>query len=56
MIRVMVDENAKQMGQNSAAIKRIVYLTLTGDWGDAQEFLRILYGDEGYFKSRPRRR
>jgi hypothetical protein len=39
MIGIMVDENAKQIGQNSAAvldsvcaaIRRIAYLTLTAD-------------------------
>jgi chemotaxis protein histidine kinase CheA len=55
MINIMVDENAKQMGQNSAAIldsvcasiRRIAYITLTGEWSTLPEFWQGVFTDDG---------
>lgn len=52
MIGIMVDENSKQMGNNSAAIldsvsaaiRRIAYITLALDW--PQQLLRSIYSNE----------
>jgi hypothetical protein len=60
MINIMVDEHAKQMGQNSAAILdsvcaaiwRIAYLTLAGEWDISQEFLRNVYENKKHMLAR----
>ena len=59
MIRIMVDENARQMGNNAAAlidsvgaaIQRIAYITLTSEWATSQQLLRSLYDDVRGFES-----
>jgi hypothetical protein len=54
---IMVDENSKQMGQNSAAlldsvcaaIRRTAYLTLTVEWDLAPQLLSQIYESKGGF-------
>ena len=50
----MVDENSKQMGQNSAALldsvaavlRRVSYIALTHEWEDLPEFWRVWFATE----------
>ncbi|MGO9462120.1 MAG: single-stranded DNA-binding protein [Rhodomicrobium sp.] len=64
MIKIMIGENATQMGQNAAAlidsigavIHRIAYITLTAEWDRSAQLCRTLYGTEtGFLSAREQR-